>query len=113
MIIQKSGCELLELFLKEFAAFLQSYSIRVKMTSTNDHVVDEEGGIASYLQNNISQCDLVFVVVTEDDEGIIQIFYNTPKVILRLFFEFSDQFFQVIFRSYYQVICKSINTFIS
>ncbi|XP_066936916.1 uncharacterized protein [Clytia hemisphaerica] len=69
MIIQKAGCEILEKFTQEFASFLQSYGIKVKMTSSNDHVIDAEGGIASYLQNNIKSCDVVFIMITNDEGG--------------------------------------------
>jgi len=89
MIIHKSGCELLESFLEEFASFLQSYGVRVKMTSSNDHVIDEEGGIASYLQNNISQCDMVFVVVTEDSGGKYNYFKGRN---FRVFWSFKGKF---------------------
>ena len=71
MIIQKAGCEILEKFTQEFASFLQSYGIKVKMTSSNDHVIDAEGGIASYLQNNIKSCDIVFIIITDDDGKMV------------------------------------------
>ena len=76
MIIQKAGCEILEKFTQEFASFLQSYGIKVKMTSSNDHVIDAEGGIASYLQNNIKSCDVVFIMITDDDGKIVFLIFE-------------------------------------
>ena len=69
MILYNVGCEVMENLTKELSFFLQSYGIKVNVTSSNDHVIDTEGGIASYLQNNIKSCDVVFVMVTHD-EGI-------------------------------------------
>ena len=73
MVIQRPGCEVLEDFTFEFASYLQSYGITVRMTSSNDHVIDAEGGMVSYLHNNIMHCDVVFVLVTEYEKGKIQI----------------------------------------
>ena len=67
MIIQREGCEILEKIIIEFSSLLQSYGATIKLTTSFENTIDDEGGIASYLQNNINLCDFVFIMVTENE----------------------------------------------
>lgn len=65
MIIHRPGCEILDELVHELRAILMSYGITVKGTLVDQNILDAEGGIASYLQRNIKDCDHVLVLLTQ------------------------------------------------
>ncbi|XP_057289550.1 uncharacterized protein LOC130612263 [Hydractinia symbiolongicarpus] len=66
MILNRPGCELLENFLRDFAFILKSYSVNVKMALLEQNELDADGGIATYMQKNISKCDYILIMCTEN-----------------------------------------------
>ena len=69
MIISKPGCEILEQFLRDLAYLLISYGIEVKLSLLEQNNIDAEGGIATYLQRNIEDCDYILIMFTGNSEG--------------------------------------------
>ncbi|XP_057296786.1 uncharacterized protein LOC130625701 [Hydractinia symbiolongicarpus] len=66
MILNRPGCELLEVFLRDFAFVLSSYGVKVKMSLLEQSEIDAEGGIASYMQKHINECDYILIMCTEN-----------------------------------------------
>ncbi|XP_057317192.1 uncharacterized protein LOC130662360 isoform X2 [Hydractinia symbiolongicarpus] len=75
MILNRPGCELLEVFLRDFAFVLSSYGVNVKMALLEQNEIDADGGIASYMQKHINKCDYILIMCTEntnEHSGIIK-----------------------------------------
>lgn len=68
MILNRPGCELLEIFLRDFAFILQSYGIDVKLALLEQNHLDAEGGIASYMQKYVNECDYILIMFSEKTE---------------------------------------------
>ncbi|XP_057313759.1 uncharacterized protein LOC130655075 [Hydractinia symbiolongicarpus] len=68
MILNRPGCELLEIFLRDFAFILQSYGIEVKLALLEQNHLDAEGGIASYMQKYVNECDYILIMFSEKTE---------------------------------------------
>lgn len=73
MILNRPGCELLEIFLRDFAFILQSYGIDVKLALLEQNHLDAEGGIASYMQKYVNECDYILIMFSEKTEGKLYI----------------------------------------
>ena len=71
MILNRPGCKLLEIFLRDFAFILKSYGINVKLALLEQNEIDADGGIASYMQRHINSCDYILIMLTEKSKGIL------------------------------------------
>ncbi|XP_057314109.1 uncharacterized protein LOC130655377 [Hydractinia symbiolongicarpus] len=65
LILHRSGCDILERFLRDFAYILTIHDIEVRTTLLEQSTLDSAGGIASFLQRNIQSCDYILILITE------------------------------------------------
>ena len=70
MILYRSGCDHLEIFLRDLAYLLTSHGIVVKAPFLEQSQIDYHGGIASYLQRGIESSDYILIMLTENTKGI-------------------------------------------
>lgn len=68
LILHRPGCDILEKFIRDFAYVLTVCGVEVKVALLEQSTLDNEGGIASYLQRNLQSCDYIFTLLTEQKE---------------------------------------------
>ena len=71
MILNRPGCELYEMFLRDLAFILSTYGIDVKLALLEQTSIDADGGIPCYLQRNIESCDYIFIIFNVRNQGRI------------------------------------------
>ena len=73
MILHRQGCDLLDGIVRDISFVLHSYEIDVQSPLLEMNTIDAEGGIASYVQRNIHQCNYVIVLITESIKGLFMV----------------------------------------
>ncbi|XP_057289448.1 uncharacterized protein LOC130612168 [Hydractinia symbiolongicarpus] len=119
MILNRPGCELLEVFLRDFAFVLSSYGINVRMALLEQNEIDADGGIASYMQKHINKCDYILIMCTENTNENMEILKHRPyefalKIIGGMAFHQNDSSRYIpMYLSSYKESVKTIPSFLN